>query len=98
MTEPTSAAQPSALLSQPPPADSPRSVRGRSMDAVASLVGAAIAALALVWVLYDNVLPTAGWVGFVFLWYIAFVGLYALVVSLNHARPVVIDKVSAVLV
>jgi phosphate transport system permease protein len=85
----------------PPPQDPfdvPRSVGSRSKDDIAALIGAGAASLAMTWLLYDNILPTAGIVGFFIVWYIAFVGLYALVLTPNHPRPVVIDKVSAALV
>jgi phosphate transport system permease protein len=82
----------------PDPFDSPRPINSWSRDDVSSLVGAGFASLAMTWLLYDNILPTAGIVGFVVVWYVAFIGFYALVIIPNHPRPVVVDKVSAALV
>jgi len=78
-----------------PPEDRPRSVTSRSMDDLPSLLGAGVASLAVVWLLYDNILPTSGIVGFFVVWYLAFLGLYALVVSYRHPQPIVFDKLSA---
>jgi phosphate transport system permease protein len=76
----------------------PRSLRARTTDDWATLIGALAGSLGLVWVVYNNVLPTSGAVGFVVCWYITFIAAYGLVTSLSHPRPVVIDKMVAALV
>jgi phosphate transport system permease protein len=82
----------------PEPADVPRSVDRRSFDDWTALLGAAASSLALVWLLYTQIFPTSGIVGFVACWYIAFLGLYVLVSSLHHPRPIVLDRFVAALV
>ena len=86
----------------PPPSqpqlDAPRAINARSAEDMSSFLGAVFASLATAWLLYYNILPTAGIVGFVIVWYLLFVGLYALVTSLNHPRTIVVDKVSSALV
>ncbi|HWB68255.1 MAG TPA: phosphate ABC transporter permease PstA [Mycobacteriales bacterium] len=75
-----------------------RKLQTRSLDDRLSMLGAAAAALALVWLLYEQILPLSGALGFGLCWYAAFVGLYALVTSCSHPRPVVIDRVVAALI
>ena len=75
--------------------DAPRSINARSLDDVASLFGSVAASLAVAWILYDNILPTAGKVGFFVVWYVLFLVIYAAVVSISNSRPAVLDKMSA---
>jgi phosphate transport system permease protein len=81
-----------------PPPDRPRSVRARTPDDWATLVGAAVSSFCLVWLLYTQLLPLAGKLGFVICWYVAFVGVYAGVTALAHPRPVVIDRIATAIV
>jgi phosphate transport system permease protein len=75
-----------------------RELRGRTLDDRLSLIGAALAALALVWVVYWQLLPLSGMFGFVVCWYAAFLLIYALVSRQRHARPVVRDRLMAAVV
>jgi phosphate transport system permease protein len=82
----------------PEPPNQPRAVQSRSFDDWMSLFGAAAASLAVVWLLYAQIFPTSGKVGFFLCWYIAFVVLYALVTSVSHPRPIVIDRLASSIV
>jgi phosphate transport system permease protein len=73
--------------------DRPRTLGTRSLDDVASAVGAATGALGLVWLVYERLLAFSGKLGFVLCWYIAFLVMYALVTALSNPRPVVVDRV-----
>lgn len=72
--------------------DRPRPLHKLTVDDVSTFVGAFAASLSVVWLLYANLFPTSGKVGFFVCWYVAFVGFYGLVASLNHPRTVVVDK------
>lgn len=80
------------------PTDRPRAVGTRTFDDCMSLLGASVSSLCLVWLLYFQILPFSGLLGFVICWYVAFVGLYAGVTALSHPRPVVIDRIWSALV
>jgi phosphate transport system permease protein len=72
----------------------PRPLHSRTMDDTASLVGAGFGSLALVWVLYERVLPFSGTLGFLVCWFAAFLGMYALVTSLSYPMPIVRDRMA----
>jgi phosphate transport system permease protein len=78
--------------------DRPREIPKRSQDDVASLVAAGISSLALVWLLYFQVLPLSGKVGFLICWYLGFLAIYAGITSLGNPRPVVIDRLGGAVV
>ncbi len=73
----------------------PRELRPRTLDDVLSLLGAAVGAFALVWLLYEWILPLHGVLGFVICWYLAFLGCYAVVTGAANPRTVVLDRVIA---
>lgn len=73
--------------------DRPRALAARTSADWSALVGAATSSLAVTWLLYEQVFPFSGRVGFFVAWYGLFVGLYALVTALEHPRPVVVDRV-----
>ncbi|GAA3883638.1 phosphate ABC transporter permease PstA [Saccharothrix violaceirubra] len=75
-----------------------RRVGGRTLDDVLAALGSAFGSLALVWVLYQNLLPTSGRLGFVVCWYLAFLLLYAAVTALRHPRTVIADRLAAAVV
>ncbi|TBN57023.1 phosphate ABC transporter permease PstA [Glaciihabitans arcticus] len=70
-----------------------RRLNGVRISDVLSAAGAVIASLALTSVLVTNVLPINGPIPFAAIAYIIFMALYALLVSLDEDRPVVIDRV-----
>jgi phosphate transport system permease protein len=86
----------------PPPTqhviESPRSLNPRSAEDLFAFGGAIVASFALDWLLYENVFPAAGKVGFVVSWYLLFIGMYGVIVRLGHPAPVVKDKIVAALV
>lgn len=86
--------EPIAVPRTPPPRVSTSAV---TPELVISLVASAIGALALVWLLYERILPLSGLLGFWVCWYIAFLGLYAAVVSSTQDRLAVSDRVMAVI-
>ena len=68
------------------------------MSDVFALLGAAAAALAITFLLFTQLLPIDGGLGFVVIAYALFLGIYALLVSLDEDGPSVRDKVAAVAV
>jgi phosphate transport system permease protein len=91
-----SAAAPEATRSRR--ADVPRRPARLGQEDVASLVGSLTASLALVWVIYEQVLPWSGKVGFFICWYVAMIVTYSAVTALAHPWPVVVDRVMSVVV
>ncbi|MBM7772316.1 phosphate transport system permease protein [Actinokineospora baliensis] len=69
----------------------------RRADIVA-LIGALVAAVALTGVLFDQIAPFSGVVGFVAIAYPLFLGIYALLVSLEESALTVRDKLVSALV
>ncbi len=72
--------------------DRPRALRGRTRDDLLSVTGSATAALALVWLVFEQLLPWSGNVGFLVCWYLTFLALYASVTAMSHPRPVITDR------
>jgi phosphate transport system permease protein len=75
--------------------DVPRELHRRTLDDILSLAGSAIGAFGLDWVLYQNILPVHGILGFVICWYLAFLLLYGVVTAMDNPRPVVTDRLAA---
>jgi phosphate transport system permease protein len=67
-----------------------------SPEGTATLWGAVVGALALVWVLYERVLPFTGVLGFWLSWYVVFLLLYAAMAGMQWDRRDVINKVTTV--
>ncbi|HKT04109.1 MAG TPA: phosphate ABC transporter permease PstA [Rugosimonospora sp.] len=88
----------------PPPApprpapDRPRELRTRTLDDRLSLAGAGAGSLALVWILYEWILPLRGPIAFSIGWYVAFLALYAAVTSVGNPRTVVTDRMATAVV
>jgi phosphate transport system permease protein len=80
------------------PAPKPRPLTMLRMSDVVSLVGAALAALATVGLLWQQISPFSGIVGAVIVWWFLFVLYYAALVSFDEERMTVRDRVSAVVV
>lgn len=85
---PVAAGQPDGRL-----LDAPLRLRTVSTEGVLAIGGAAVAALALDWVLYERVLPFSGVLGFWVCWYIIFIGCYASVAALQWNGIAVRDRV-----
>jgi hypothetical protein len=95
--ETPSAAAPPPVAPQAEP-DVPRSLGGRSMDARIALAGSAGASLALVWVLYEQILPWSGTLGFLVCWYAVFLALYAGVTWIVDPRTEVVERLAEAVV
>jgi phosphate transport system permease protein len=67
-----------------------------SLEGVATLVSAALGALALVWVLYERVLPFTGVLGFWVCWYVVFMVLYWAMARQQWDRRMASDRVASV--
>lgn len=74
---PVTAAPPAATGATPPPAERKVHISRVTPAGVATVAGSAAGALALVWVLYERVLPFSGVLGFWLSWYVVFLALYA---------------------
>lgn len=79
-------------------ADRPRMIGGRTFDDTASLVGAALASAAFVWLVYTGLLAWTGVLGFGLCWWLSFLAGYAGVSALSNPRPVVVDRLASVVV
>lgn len=78
--------------------DVPRPLERVARDDVLALGGSLVGSFALVWLVFADLLPLSGVVGFVVSWYFAFIAMYAAVTALNHPRPIVVDRVMAAVV
>ena len=81
-----------------PPAARPRPVAARTADDWLTLLGSAVASLALVWLLYGHVLPFSGRLGFVLCWFGVFVAFHAALTAMTQPWPIVVDRVAAAVV
>jgi phosphate transport system permease protein len=75
----------------------PRAVGGISRDDMLALAGSATSAFCFTLLLFGRLTPLSGKVGFVAVFFVVFVAIYALIVSLDNDRPAVIDKVMSAL-
>ncbi|HLW17554.1 MAG TPA: phosphate ABC transporter permease PstA [Actinomycetota bacterium] len=75
-----------------PAEDKPRPLRARTTDDVLSVVGSFLGSGALVWLIYFQILPLSGVLGFLICWYAAFLAMFAGVTSLSHPKPVVVSR------
>ncbi|MFJ9314725.1 phosphate ABC transporter permease PstA [Pimelobacter simplex] len=87
----------------PPPAPAPveetlRAAGHRTREDLLTLVGALLGSTATTWLLYTQILPFSGAVGFVVVWYAVFVAFYAALTALTQPRRIVIDRVVAAIV
>jgi phosphate transport system permease protein len=88
-------AEDTALMNAEDVADRPRELTRRTQDDVAALVAAFVGSLALVWLLYFELLPLSGKIGFVISWYAGFLALYGAITALGNPRPVVTDRLAS---
>jgi phosphate transport system permease protein len=94
--QPPAVPVPPALPPRPP--DRPRELRSRTLDDTLSLAGAAVGSFALVWILFQWILPLHSPIGFVVMWYVAFLALYVAVTSVSNPRVVVVDRLAGAVV
>jgi phosphate transport system permease protein len=78
--------------------DQPIRIRTVTQEDVLTLVGAAIGALGLTWLVYERLLPWSGALGFWVCWYVLFAVFYVAAAAMQWNRLVVRDKSVAVLV
>jgi phosphate transport system permease protein len=79
----------------PDPLDRPRELPRRTLDDNASLTATLLGSLALVWLVYYQLLPLSGKIGFLICWFAGFMALYAGVTAIGNPRPVVMDRLGA---
>lgn len=75
-----------------------RTLGGIRIGDLLSVLGAAVAAFALTIILATQVAPITGGIAFFVIWYVTFVGLYALLVSIDDTKTFVADRVITVVV
>jgi phosphate transport system permease protein len=75
--------------------DRPRQLSQRTLDDTMSLFGSLLGSLALVWLLYERILPVQGVLGFVLTWYLLFLAMYAAVSAAANPWPVIADRIAA---
>ncbi|WP_436494454.1 phosphate ABC transporter permease PstA [Actinokineospora sp. HUAS TT18] len=96
---PASTAGTVVTAARPPAGVEPRRVtKSRSRADVVSAFGAGVAAIALTGLLFDQIAPFSGVVGFIAIAYPLFIGLYALLISLEDRAIAVCDKVVSAIV
>lgn len=62
-----------------------------------TVVGALVSALCTTLLLFGRLTPLSGRFGFFVVWFFVFLGTYAVLVSLDNPRPIVLDKVMGAL-
>ena len=67
----------------PPEEDVPSPLRHVAPEDVYAVVGSIVGSFALVWLVFSDVLPLSGVVGFVVCWFVAFLAMYAGVTGLQ---------------
>lgn len=88
--------QPAAPKAAPRPGEPRVRISRVTPAGIATIVGAALAALGLTWVLYEWALPFTGVAGFWLCWYLSFLVLYAAMAWLQWDRREVIHRVTTV--
>jgi phosphate transport system permease protein len=73
--------------------DAPRSVTASTADDRLCIVGSFFGSLGLSYLLYHEILPFSGKIGFFVFWFVAYILMYAGVTSLAHPGPIVRDRV-----
>ena len=92
------AAAPAPVPAEAPVVESVRPTRSATLDDRLTLVGSAFAALATTWVVYSNLFPFTGTVGFAVTAYVIFMAFYAGLSSLTRPWPVVKDRLMTTVV
>ena len=80
------------------PPDRPRSVSARTADDWLTLIGAFVASLALDWLIYTQLTPFSGKLGFAVGWYLLFVLLYGGLTAMSQPMVIVKDRIASALV
>ena len=74
-----------------------RAIGGTSRQDAMALAGAAVSSLCTTMLLFGRLTPLSGRLGFVIVWFLVFLGIFAALASLTEDRPAVVDRVMAVL-
>ena len=74
-----------------------RAIGGTSRQDAMALAGAAASSLCTTMLLFGRLTPLSGRLGFVIVWFLIFLGIYAALLSLTEDRPAVVDRVMAAL-
>jgi phosphate transport system permease protein len=72
--------------------DVPRAVSATTVDDRLSLAGSFAGSLGLTWLLYYQILPFSGKVGFFISWFVIYLVMFASVTALAHPMPIVVDR------
>jgi phosphate transport system permease protein len=70
----------------------PRRIRSFTPEDRFAAVGSVLASLALVYVAYLHIFYFSGLLGFLLCWYVAYLVVYGVVVSLANPRPIVVER------
>jgi len=81
------------VTARPEPDDRPRALHGRTLDDRAALLCSAAGSAGLVWLLYERLLPLSGLLGFLVVWFLSFLALYAAVTAATGDRSLLADRV-----
>ncbi len=76
--------------------DIPLRIRSVSAHSTSTTVGAAVGALCLVWLIYEQILPFSGVLGFWLCWYAMFLVLYAAMAAMQWDRREAINRLTTV--
>ncbi len=76
----------------PPRLRRPRRVRSFTAEDRFAVIGSVLASFALVYVGYGHILYFSGTVGFLVCWFVAFMALYGVVVSVANPRQIVVER------
>jgi phosphate transport system permease protein len=72
--------------------DVPRAVTEKTTDYWLTLAGSLAGSLAVVWLLYTQILPFSGTIGFLVCWYLVYLAMYATVTAIAHDTLIVVDR------
>jgi len=77
--------------------DRPRAFSTRTLDDRASWVGAMLGSFALLWMVFQ-LTALSGRFGFVLLWFVLYLAMYATITTQSNPRPVVIERLAGAVV
>jgi phosphate transport system permease protein len=87
---------PAVTAAAPPAAEQKVRISRVTPAGVATVAGAAAGSLALVWLLFERILPFSGALGFWFAWYVVFLLMYAAMARLQWDRREATERVTTV--
>jgi phosphate transport system permease protein len=83
---------------RPEPPDRPRALSVLTVEDKLAMGGSFIGSLGLAWLLYYQILPFQGLVGFVIFWYVCYLAMFAAVTLVDNPLPIVIDRLWSAIV